>query len=57
MIQMACTMPGTKPKRVSKILSQKAPRIPTVRNTPSGGKMMANKILSILIINFVRKDL
>lgn len=57
MIQMACTMPGTKPKRVNKILSQKAPRIPTVRNTPSGGKMMANKILSILIINFVRKDL
>jgi len=42
-------MPGTKPKSVNKILSQKAPRMPTVKNTPSGGKMIANMILRILM--------
>jgi hypothetical protein len=42
-------MPGTNPKSVNKILSQKAPRMPTVKNTPSGGKMIANMILRILI--------
>ncbi len=46
---MAWIMPGIKPKIVSKILSQKAGRIPTVRKTPNGGSMMANIIFRMLI--------
>lgn len=49
MIQTAWTTPGTKPSIVSRMLSQKAPRMPTVRKTPSGGRRIAKISLKILI--------
>jgi hypothetical protein len=42
-------IPGRKPSSVNKILSQKAPFKPTVKNTPRGGRKMANKILKIVL--------
>jgi len=42
-------IPGRKPKIVRIILSQKAPRIPTVKNTPRGGRMIAKIILMMLM--------
>jgi hypothetical protein len=50
MIQTAWMMPGRKPRMVKRIFSQNAPLIPTVKNTPSGGRMMAKMILKILIV-------
>jgi hypothetical protein len=47
MIQTAWIMPGRNPRIVSRILSQKCGLIPTVKKTPSGGKMMANIIRRI----------
>lgn len=49
---MAWTMPGTKPKSVNKILSQNAPRIPTVKKTPRGGSIIA-KIICRIFMTFV----
>ena len=38
-------MPGRKPNRVSKMLSQKWPVRPTSKKTPKGGNRIANTIL------------
>jgi hypothetical protein len=43
-------IPGMNPKRVSNMFNQKALPIPTVKNTPSGGRRIAKIILSKLII-------
>lgn len=37
-------MPGRYPRRVSRILIQKARPTPAVRNTPNGGSKMASRI-------------
>jgi len=42
-------IPGRKPRRVSRIFSQKAGLIPIVRKTPSGGRIMDN-IRRIMLI-------
>jgi hypothetical protein len=49
MIQMAWIIPGINPRMVSSIFSQNAGLIPTVKKTPSGGKMIANRIRRMLI--------
>lgn len=49
MTHTAWTMPGIKPNKVNKILIQKDFPKPTVKKTPRGGRIMANRILKILI--------
>ena len=51
MIHTACTIPGIKPSRVSKIFNQNAPFNPTVRKTPRGGRIIAKIIRRMLIIS------
>ncbi len=48
---MACIMPGIKPSRVKRILIQKAGLMPTVKNTPKGGNIIAKMIRRILMID------
>lgn len=52
MTHTAWIIPGMNPKIVKSIFSQNAGFMPTVKNTPNGGRIIAKIILSMLIVKF-----